>query len=441
MPLDATLADIGSKLREGRFPNERAISQGIVLRILSDLDWNVYDTNIVWPEYSTGEGRVDFALCEPPAKPRVFIEVKQPGGAESGVRQALEYAFHTGVPFIVLTDGKTWSFYLPAEQGSYEERRVFKLDLFERSTGESVDVLRRYLERSGVASGEALEVARKEYRSQNRRSLARKAIPEAWTALIDEEDELLIQRLADSVESKAGIRPEDSDVIGFLSSLRRLVLNEPPSSGSRGQTGTDQPPKEEITVPRRPKTSRRGTLVISGKEFVYGNAKEAVAIVLCELHRADSAFLQRISRHPASRGRKRRYVAQSSEELYPDRPDLRQHHKRLSDNWLLSTYINNRIKKAIVQAAAEVAGLKFGKDIVIELSGWARPRLLSNFQQPTERIWVLGDQQNQRRGLVVWLGTALLPALQRAWRHAELVREDTPGNAELLPHISNLLAR
>ena len=76
MPLEATLADIGNKLREGRFPNERAISQGIVLRVLSEMGWNVYDTNIVWSEYSTGEGRVDFALCEPPAKPRVFVEQK-----------------------------------------------------------------------------------------------------------------------------------------------------------------------------------------------------------------------------------------------------------------------------------------------------------------------------------------------------------------------------
>ena len=56
------------------------------------------------------------------------------GAADDGVRQALEYAFHTGVPFVVLTDGKTWSFYLPAEQGSYEERRIHKLDLFERPT-------------------------------------------------------------------------------------------------------------------------------------------------------------------------------------------------------------------------------------------------------------------------------------------------------------------
>ncbi|KAB2643203.1 MAG: hypothetical protein DVB26_00330, partial [Verrucomicrobia bacterium] len=121
MALAETIADITSRLQQGRFPNEQAISQGIVLRLLQELGWDVYDTNIIWPGFQTGEGRADFALCHPPSKPAVFIEVKQPGKAEDGVRQALEYAFHTGVPFIVLTDGKTWSFYLPAEQGSYED--------------------------------------------------------------------------------------------------------------------------------------------------------------------------------------------------------------------------------------------------------------------------------------------------------------------------------
>jgi predicted type IV restriction endonuclease len=45
--------------------------------------------------------------------PAVFIEVKQLGGAEDDVRQALEYALKNGNPFDVLTDGRTWSFYLP----------------------------------------------------------------------------------------------------------------------------------------------------------------------------------------------------------------------------------------------------------------------------------------------------------------------------------------
>jgi predicted type IV restriction endonuclease len=160
MSLEATLTDISARLRQGRFPNEQAISQGIVLRVLQALGWDIYDTTSVWPEFQTGEGRADFALCHPPSKPADFIEVKPPGKAEDGVRQALEYAFHTGVPFIVLTDGKTWSFYLPAEQGSYEDRRVYKLDLFERPPTEAAETLRRYLARERVESGEALEAAR-----------------------------------------------------------------------------------------------------------------------------------------------------------------------------------------------------------------------------------------------------------------------------------------
>ncbi len=179
MSLETTLSDITVRLRQGRFPNEQAISQGIVLRVLQELGWDTWDTNIVWPEYKTGEGRVDFALCHPPSKPLNFIEVKQPGKAEESVRQALEYAFHTGVPFVILTDGRTWSFYLPAEQGSYEDRRVYKLDLYERSPAEAAEILRRYLERSRIESGEALETARKEYRNRNRRSQAKAAIPEA----------------------------------------------------------------------------------------------------------------------------------------------------------------------------------------------------------------------------------------------------------------------
>ena len=34
MSLEDTITDITRRLREGRFPNEQAISQGIVLRIL-----------------------------------------------------------------------------------------------------------------------------------------------------------------------------------------------------------------------------------------------------------------------------------------------------------------------------------------------------------------------------------------------------------------------
>ena len=97
MALETTLNEITARLRQGKFSNEQAISQGIVLRLLQELGWDIYDTATVWPEYQTGEGRADFALCHPPNKlPAILIEVKQPGKAEDAVRQALSYAFHTG---------------------------------------------------------------------------------------------------------------------------------------------------------------------------------------------------------------------------------------------------------------------------------------------------------------------------------------------------------
>ena len=216
MSLENTLIDITARLRQNRFANEQAISIGIVLRVLQELGWDTWDTTVVWPEYQTGEGRADFALCHPPSQPAVFIEVKQPGKAEDAVRQALEYAFHTGVPFIVLTDGRTWSFYLPAEQGSYEERRVYKLDLFERPPAEAAEAFSRYLSRSRTESGEARETALKEYRSRNRRSQACAAIPEAWRDLVGKRDDFLLEVVADAVESRIGVRPEGDDVAEFL---------------------------------------------------------------------------------------------------------------------------------------------------------------------------------------------------------------------------------
>ena len=364
MSLETTLADITIRLRQGRFPNEQAVSQGIVLRVLQELSWEIYDTTLVWPEYGTGEGRADFALCHPPSKPAVFIEVKQPGRAEEGIRQSLEYAFHTGVPLIALTDGKTWSFYLPAEQGSYEERRVYKLDLFERPPAEAATALHRYLARSLVESGEALETARKEYRSRNRSAQARAAIPDAWREMVEKGDELLVEHLAGAVASKVGVRPDDDEVAEFLASLGRALRVESPR-GSHTQRSTsvfvDPPPKRSLS-----ESPRRGKLVLRGKEYSYSNAKEAMVIVLRELAKADPSFLERCSQHPDMQGRKRRYIARTTDELYPDRPDLRDCHEKLSDGWLVATNLNNLLKKSIIQVAAEVAGLTFGKDVVVE---------------------------------------------------------------------------
>lgn len=76
--------DIRERIRAGLFTNEAAVSQGVVRRILDALSWPIYDTQVVFPEYPLERRRVDFALCHPPGKPLVFIEVKPVGQGGHG---------------------------------------------------------------------------------------------------------------------------------------------------------------------------------------------------------------------------------------------------------------------------------------------------------------------------------------------------------------------
>ena len=180
------LERIKNDLQFGRFTSEAAVSQGIVLPILNELGWPVFGTHVVWPEYTAGGGRVDYALCNPPDRPVIFIEVKRVGQAEGADRQLFEYAFHQGVPMAVLTDGQEWHFYLPAEQGQYQERRVYKLDLIERDSAECENRLKRYLDHKEVASGSALDAAKADYRDINRDRQIHNALPMAWKQLVEQ---------------------------------------------------------------------------------------------------------------------------------------------------------------------------------------------------------------------------------------------------------------
>ena len=384
MPLDTTLADITARLRKNGFPNKQAISQGIVLRVLSELGWDTYEPAVVWPEYQTRGGRADFALCHPPSKPAIFIEVKHVGGAEGAVQQALHYASHCSVPFVVLTDGRTWSFYLPAEQGDYDDRRVCKLDLYERAAGEAAETFRCYLTQRNVTSGKALGSARTEYRNRKRRSQAKAAIPEAWRELVHKRDSRLLEILADAVESKIGFPPDAGDVREFLAGAAApRVAREPvtipsiPSPTLRPAQAKDTEPTPEQLAERRSaaakeraasrRTTARNSLVIRGTPYRGLTAKDAMVAVLRKLAGSDPSFLERFAQHPDVAGRKRRYIGRTLDELYPSdrgaaaagsvgRKSWRNQYEKLPGGWLVATHMSNDRKRRIIDQAAETAG-------------------------------------------------------------------------------------
>ena len=220
MALKEHIEDIRKGLETNRYPNEAAVSQGIVLRLLGALGWPTYDTQIVIPEYGVEGKKVDFALCHPLSKPLVFVEAKAVGNIEGGEPQLFDYAYHEGVPIAILTDGQKWRFFHPIGQGNYRERKVHELDMIEGNSDENAKRLDRYLNYESLQTGEAIEAIKKDYETVRQQRQVATRLPEAWSKLVEEADEFLLHAVAEKTESLCGYRPSDKQVLSFLESLK-----------------------------------------------------------------------------------------------------------------------------------------------------------------------------------------------------------------------------
>lgn len=383
MTIEQDIEAIRLGIKSGRFPNEASVSQGIVLRLLNALGWPTYDTDAVWPEYSLGGRRVDFALCSPPGKPIAFIEVKQIGQSDAAERQLFEYAFHIGVPMAILTDGREWNFFLPAEQGDYRERRVYKLDIVDRDLEECVVRLERYLLYSAIASGAAMQAARDDYRnvSKDRQMLA--ALPKAWSQLIADDDETLLEIVADRVESLCGFKPTPDMVAAFLkgSVFTGAVSSAQPwlatSATARpaATPGTDARLIKQPTPVSRPLPMQQGSTAQSGPTgFTFigtfhpaRSAIDTLKQVFDLFCQRDPSFGERFSGLPRH-GRTRRYLGRSANELYPGRPDLAlECSVQLESGWWMSTNHSRQTISQIISMACDVAKVAYGTELTVNL--------------------------------------------------------------------------
>ena len=227
MTLKEHIDDICDKLEKGEVPpNEAAVCDDIVRRLVHELGWPRYQSQIVYPQYPVEGGKVDFALCHPPSEPCVFIEVKQVGNIEGAEEQLFRYAFRRGVPIAILTDGQKWRFFYPIGQGDYKERKVHEMDLTENDSEKSAERLNRYLNYESICTGEAAKAIEEDYRNVSRQRQVATRLPEAWSKLLEEADEFLLDVVAEKTESLCGYRPTDEQVSDFLKSLERKTESQ-----------------------------------------------------------------------------------------------------------------------------------------------------------------------------------------------------------------------
>ncbi len=251
---------------------------------------------------------------------------------------------------VILTDGQEWQFFLPAEQGDYGERRVYKLDIVERELDETASRLERYLSYPNVCSGAAVGAAREDYKNVSRQREAMATLPKAWKELVKEEDEGLIELLATRVENLCGYRPDPDTVAAFLSTDLVLKTSPPPI----------------ITPPPPPPPGQLG-FTLKGQFMACRSARDVLVKVFEKLAEGNPGFLERFAALP-KHGKTRRYLARTPDELYPGRPDLaRDHSHELRSGWWLGTNLSRNSIRRILEKACEVARVSYGIDLKVSL--------------------------------------------------------------------------
>ena len=207
--------------------DEAATKQAVVLRILHCLGWNPFNIDEVYPEYSVGSKKVDYALRYN-GKNKVFIEVKKVNeDLEKHQEQLLNYSFQEGVKLAVLTNGISWWFYLPLREGSWVQRKFYTIEIYDQEAQDIVKKFEDFLLKENVVSDKAIENAENLYKSRQKQHLIKETLPKAWKKMISEPDELLVELLADTTEKLCGYKPDNEMVEQFLTEVGQKAVVRP----------------------------------------------------------------------------------------------------------------------------------------------------------------------------------------------------------------------
>jgi predicted type IV restriction endonuclease len=213
--------------------DEANTKQALILRLLSLLEWNIFDVGQVTPEYGVTGLRVDYSLRIFDQN-KVFIEAKKASEQlEKHQEQLLNYSFKEGVKLAILTNGVVWWFYLPLNEGNWEQRRFYSIDILEQDPSSAAGKFVDFLLYDNVKSTHALAQAEKLYKGRLKNKIIKNNIPKAWKKIISEKDELLIELINDTVETLCGIRANEVDIINFIESVDAhapIAVDAPPQS-------------------------------------------------------------------------------------------------------------------------------------------------------------------------------------------------------------------
>ena len=310
-PLLSFIREIKSDSRVLSY-DEAAVKQAIIMRILAALGWNPFNINEVKPEYSVAGRRVDYSLRIYDAN-KVFLEAKKAQEELYGHQeQLLDYSFKEGVKLAVLTNGLTWWFYLPLQEGSWEQRKFFAIDILQQEPADIADRFQSFLSRSNVESGKAIQNAERAYSTRQKDVTLKAHLPKAWNKLVLEPHDLLVEMINETLEAISGFKADNQQIEEFLKShMTKLTIIEGPGADHK----PDRPPIK-AEVPPNVTDNYTGRTVIGfcfrGQHYAVGSWIE---LLLTLAKKIRESHQQEMDKCLQLVGSKRPYFTRKPDEL------------------------------------------------------------------------------------------------------------------------------
>jgi hypothetical protein len=195
-------------------------------------------------------------------------------------------------------------------------------------------------------------------------------LPRAWRELVEGDEDLILEALADRAEALSGYKPAMDAVRGYLRSLSSAAIVAPGGAAPpikaapRTVEASSPAPTPAPAYETPPALDRSVSFTMFGQTRTAANASVALVEILRALAARDAAKLPLLAKRVKTA--KRNNIARTPAEISPDRPDLARA-AEIGAGWLVGLAIANRQKMSIIRAACDVYELAVPQDLDVTL--------------------------------------------------------------------------
>jgi hypothetical protein len=242
--IESFIEDLGSNKKIFTF-DKASTKQAIVLRLLSLLEWDIFNVQEVCPDYSVDSYTVSYALLVK-GKNKACIEVKRVDEKlDNHQKNLVAFAAREGVDLCVLTNGVEWRFYLIPAEGEWQQKWFHSMDLLKQKPDSIAPQLIDLLNKDNVSKGQALKAAKALYQG-HKQKIAAEFVPQAWNQIISQPNKILVELLSEYTDQLCGHKIESSQIEKFVKKhLDKWLINDMRSLSSTPSDNKIEAPTPE----------------------------------------------------------------------------------------------------------------------------------------------------------------------------------------------------